>query len=38
MPKTLTIEEAQARPVEELLQEVDDTQEAVRVVLAEGMR
>ena len=36
MPKTLTMDEVKARPVEELLQEVDDTQEAVRIVLAEG--
>ena len=36
MPKKLTIEDAKARPVEELLQEVHDTQETVRVALAEG--
>ena len=36
MPKTLTMDELKARSVEELLQEVDDTQEPVRIVLAEG--
>jgi len=36
MGKTLTMEEATARPLEELLREIDSTQEAVRIVLEEG--
>jgi hypothetical protein len=36
MGRVFTMAEATARPLEELLREVDDTQEAVRVVLEEG--
>jgi hypothetical protein len=36
MSRTLTIEEAAARPLTELLREVADGQEALRVVLDEG--
>lgn len=36
MVRTMTVEEARARPLEELLREVAARQEAVRVSLGEG--
>jgi hypothetical protein len=36
MPKTISLEEARVRTVEELLNEVADSHETMRVTLAEG--